>query len=413
MDWLPKDYSLESYISSCLVLLNTWSWLFKERVTDILKAEVLDKPPASNVIPFLINLDITGLRNVPYGFMKDEWPNELRDFIKTCQIFKLSISQVKLPNPNIDASLFWKMKIKKQEEVAQLSAMVVEECKKHEIQHVIDIGSGLGYIDRVLSQVNGLNILGLEKDPEKVKKARTLGGNIKYEQAFLSEETLPEVKTLIKNWLEGSPACLIALHACGDLSVLVGQLFADLEEAKCLIMVPCCYHLSRYRPLSEEVKKCRFVNTNLLRMASDATSERWRHKSEEQLTCHARSVLARALIELYASEESNSVKKKYRHLLRSDAQSDWNKCLKSCLERFSGLDREKVTLAWENNEWRINQIKAFSCLQVCLQGVAEGLVLADTFLFLKTVLGENSKIRLLRLFDVVTSPRSISFVINR
>lgn len=48
-----------------------------------------------------------------------------------------------------------------------------------------------------------------------------------------------------------------------------------------------------------QVQSSGLVGTTVLRLASDGTAERWRLTTPEQHLAHARSALARALLELF------------------------------------------------------------------------------------------------------------------
>lgn len=66
-------------------------------------------------------------------------------------------------------------------------------------------------------------------------------GFVQHTQHFVTEnsaEFLDEMiqKMPVKNY------CMVGLHACADLSVTVLKLFLDLEFAKTLVIMPCCYH---------------------------------------------------------------------------------------------------------------------------------------------------------------------------
>lgn len=109
--------------------------------------------------------------------------------------------------------------------------------------------------------------------------------------------------------------------------------------------------------------------------------------------------------------DKHRIKKKRRHLMRNSASEDWNSCLQSCLEYSSGLNEEKLRAVWNSHEWRIDQVESYTCLQVCLQGIAESLVIVD--ILNHTFDNINYHVKLLKVFDDVTSPRSTAIIGTR
>lgn len=268
-----------------------------------------------------------------------------------------------------------------------------------------------GHIDRILHHTYGLKVLGIEMGADKVKRAKEIDGSVDYITARLAEETLLQLVSDITDWLGGNQMCLIALHSCGDLSIHVGSLFKALPTAKCHIVIPCCYHRSNLLPLSKSIKESGLVNVNLLRIASDINAKRWEQMASQQHRAHGCSVLSRNIMQLFPQTDKNRIKKKRRHLMRNSASEDWNSCLQSCLEHTSGLNEEKLRAAWNSHEWRINQVESYTCLQVCLQGIAESLVIVD--ILNHTFYKQNYQVELLKVFNDVTSPRSTAIIGTR
>lgn len=85
-------------------------------------------------------------------------------------------------------------------------------------------------MDRILTTHYGLTVLGLEMDEEKVRRAREFGGGVEYKAAYLTGDTASQVKETIEDWLKGSLACFIALHACGDLRYYIIHFYFTCDE---------------------------------------------------------------------------------------------------------------------------------------------------------------------------------------
>ncbi|XP_054263832.1 methyltransferase-like protein 25B [Macrosteles quadrilineatus] len=296
MSLLIHTQEFSEYFRNVSQFLQEFSWIYKTPVTNLLTQDVFSKIP-NEWKGHILDLSIEELNEVPLGFIKDSSPRTLQNFIRNCKeltLPELAGLPLNLPSCSDDwlqsvPKEIWKgMSQKKKQEVQLMSAFVHNECKALGISNIVDLGSGLGYVNRLLL-LQGYKILGVESQEKLVNFATTLKDKIfpseiamkiSYINLNICENSIPElrnalVKTLITPYkghrtmsnyednedknnfnqkenftkcryeevAEGNgKVCMIGLHACGDLAVSGLKMFLNLPEVSALVMIPCCYH---------------------------------------------------------------------------------------------------------------------------------------------------------------------------
>jgi hypothetical protein len=159
---------------------------------------------------------------------------------------------------------------KKIHEVERLSALISNLCERKDINQVLDLGAGQGYLDIVLSNCYGLTVLGVDDDSQqtcgamkrsekKLKQAAKefshipkkyqgrlyhLNKKVSFADTFDSLLKEAEEKSFVDrrkrdqisdDWL------VCGLHTCGDLSPASISLFLK-SNASILVNVGCCYN---------------------------------------------------------------------------------------------------------------------------------------------------------------------------
>lgn len=194
----------------------------------------------------------------------------------------------------------------------------------------------------------GYKVLGLEKSQENVNNARSRQIKmysdslpyVKYNCCDLTYNSVEIIETILNNeFQEKSDVCLIGLHACGDLSIHASKIFRDMKIARIFILIPCCYHklsvsksirINRIEssnityekqyfnnfPLSNRFKTIinntnfdigTFLRQPFLRLACQEPVDRWYNMSIETHNKHSFYVLARAVLQLYATKSMHFI----------------------------------------------------------------------------------------------------------
>lgn len=183
-------------------------------------------------------------------------------------------------------------------------------------------------------------MLAIEGDPNKVAIAKKnqrqkypdsiIGNSVRYVEHFITEnsseslsELLNEFDSELTSTTVARACCITGLHACADLSITILELFTQLEFAKSLVIMPCCYHrlqmlanddddgreIFKYFPVSnlmkllfDEFDASRFMRKPFLRLACQQTIYSFSEMSYEEHQIHAQNLLYRAILQDVAEQ---------------------------------------------------------------------------------------------------------------
>ena len=247
-----------------------------------------DHPEESKIIyEFLMDLSTDELPLIPSEYstqkniLKQKFimPDKLKDFItisrklkpkdksEECQIKDpstgewLEIKKGLIPNTQISTLL---MKQKKKYEVEILGDIIIKEAKNKNINTIIDIGCGKGYLTNYISMNSNLRTIGIEGDEDYTNKMmiridkieqktkdkkddKEENKNIIIKKAegytyFLTHKTTCEEFKKITKINNEEDIILTGLHPCGDLTPTLMRLFKNINQIKLLIFVGCCYN---------------------------------------------------------------------------------------------------------------------------------------------------------------------------
>ncbi|KAG7094880.1 hypothetical protein E1B28_005687 [Marasmius oreades] len=200
---------------------------------------------------------------------------ELRAYVEA---YSLDRTPITIQSPLEGSSREWKAKIKgvsmkKVHEITRLASYIHSLPSNISRDYVVDVGSGQGYLHRVLT---AKAILALDSDEyqttgaEAREKVTDTRGRVTHKTLDIAPDSLI---TAIDEWVESFspdtspeeriPVLMVALHACGSLHIDAFQAFirADREGTRdrrwhfsAAVTVPCCYNLLRpdHFPISSQ-----------------------------------------------------------------------------------------------------------------------------------------------------------------
>ncbi|GAA57395.1 hypothetical protein CLF_112661, partial [Clonorchis sinensis] len=359
---------------------------------------------------------------------------------------------------------------------------------------VVDIGSGQGHLSRYLSLKYGLNVVSLEADSTHLEKASKFDRETRNYlrkkdptvQPFLTSSCNESMKILGPktcamrissgligadmnhmlqrlleadgNRCEPSPdIVLTGLHACGNLSTAILRLFTELESAKAVISVGCCYMKSVLDSNHNECanRRCPFPSQVLWSPQSEQLKAHGVQLSYSQLeaachcipaylerleqtiktgdTSHLRVQGYRAVVELLL-EKRRSIRtnqsdpvpavRAVRCAVKNANSMDFDTYSSILLNRMRTVQQsDGATDQGLFDPFRPDELEAalpkisldeawypivrYHVLRLMLTPAVETLVLLDRLLWLRE---KGYVCCLVRLFDYVVSPRNIAVV---
>ncbi|XP_032669325.1 protein RRNAD1-like [Odontomachus brunneus] len=422
----------KKYFLEALRLFYETQWLHNVPVTEILTQGCLDAIPEEWMkhLQILQNDELNNF--VVNKTTKSEWPDSLKAYVNHCTKTNRLLSALTLPSIELPQNFKIGLSRKKQHEIIHLARLVHAQCKPHDIQTIIDLGAGLGYVCQMLYYLYGYRVLGLEKDEENVNRACARQqitypeslSNVKYISCDVTCDSADKIEFILQQeFPDTTAACLIGLHACGDLSTSASRIFRRMKSAKLFILISCCYHkLSisesvrtslqekqyfRNFPMSNCLREVittynfdvgQFLRVPFLRLACQESVDKWRDMSGEKHDEHSFHVLARAVLELYSQQNNLVLRKKVRKGTRKSQCMDFQTYVKDSLLRYDLAPRTDmdltgiltaydelengITRVWENQNKRLRAVEIYTGLQMMLQLPAESLVLQDRLCWL-------------------------------
>nr|XP_018898676.1 PREDICTED: methyltransferase-like protein 25 isoform X1 [Bemisia tabaci] len=194
--------SYDEYFSACCKFLGDNEWIFNYPVTEILVQDIPSLVPDS-WIHALSSLSEEEFKTFPVYLVKEDWPASLIAFCQWSKKLKLK-PEIFNPSEKLELPEIIKAGVtpKKTHEVDNLVPFIHSLCSDHSINRIVDIGSGLGYLDLFLYVKYGHTILGVESGKklvetstsrfQKVKAALPPNhvGEIKYIESFVNPESI-------------------------------------------------------------------------------------------------------------------------------------------------------------------------------------------------------------------------------
>ena len=195
----------------------------------------------------------------------------LTEFMKECRRLSLSggkteIGQLEMSDlcRNEERTGF-AMRDKKRHEVNRMTGFLGFLTKAVDINQVIDIGSGRGYLSESLALNYRLKVIGLDSKEGNTKSAKKRNELIErisksarkgHISSYLPVTEIVSVcsdgeRSFLDQLVQENPGIvdvsesigLIGLHTCGGLSHVIQRLFLSSHQFRFLCYVGCCYHL--------------------------------------------------------------------------------------------------------------------------------------------------------------------------
>ncbi|CAK1540301.1 unnamed protein product [Leptosia nina] len=427
----PQDLTLEtvrSAIDASLKVVQTYKWLLDLYVVDFFVDNHWDMLPTSwqdsfyNIDPKTLGhilMDLPTSHMLPLSFLA------LLTVIKTLCLprqgtyKKLEEKSMLSDTPKFKNLFLKHVKLKKRHEINLMASVVQDVASKTGCDAVLDFGSGLGHLVRMLSYKYGLRTVGIECQNQLTDEARKLDLELEYtvkkycdnkivsklprpvhcNEMLASADQLEKLSILATLNYHG----LIGLHPCGDLGPLLLKYFVQTGQAKFICLVGCCYmKLNKGYPMSEYLKrfdnKLSYPAREIACHAIEVYCDKLCKGDYNDLKVHA----FRAALESMLVEHDP----KLRHSpIRSVKHTDNMAFVSYCaiaLERLAvpKMDTSKSgNLAHEN--WK--RVVVLYTLRLALAPLVETLILLDRLYYM---LEHDIHCEIQPVFDANISPRN-------
>lgn len=210
---------------------------------------------------------------------------------------------------------------KKRHEIEQLSRQIHNTCGGTDVEVLVDVGAGLGYLSQSLHQQFNYKILGLEADEQRVRAAQSRQQKhfpesrefVKFTEHFIDSCSAEFIADSIRTHFPGHSnrrLAIIGLHACADLTIAAIRLFLTMDSVKTVLIMPCCYHKMKMMddthfyniPLSNAMQNASdcwasVLSRPFLRLASQQTAVRWNVQTEAEHSVHGGNMFERAALD--------------------------------------------------------------------------------------------------------------------
>ncbi|CAK1548770.1 unnamed protein product [Leptosia nina] len=434
---LPASHKCpQEYFEECLNFLIEFEHLYNFPNTDILIENTLDKIDIRGLEP----VDVLDESFTLANFLCNDYLNNL--FFK---LNRLEINNMEFV-ADTDSELLVEAPIsqKKKHEIFYLAKEIGRICKDVNCNTVVDFGSGLGYLDQQIFMSNRLNVLALECNESHYAGAKKRQRkyhqdsrqNVKFIKHTVTEDSRTHIAEYLKDKFDARSFSICGLHACADLTIDAIHLFQKMEDARALVIMPCCYHKMKQTraggfenfPLSKRLKILydtyegfKYLKVPFLRLAAQPPNI-----SQEKMENLVFSLLARATLQLYAHQRNLVLKRKKRKAVRfNTSQNDFSSYLKNAADHGFYLthkdnsdsgtpvfNREELLLSWRRHSRdTFKRAAVFIALQNRLQSVFENFILYDRLLYLRENGIHNCVFK--RIVNEKISPRSLALIARK
>jgi hypothetical protein len=372
---------------------------------------------------------INSLREEPEELDLPGRPPSLSKWLERIRCLSLDRKQLALQIPEVEVPeiMASRMVTKKLAEVRAGARYINHICKTNGITHVVDIGSGQGYLSLTLAAACGLRVLAIDGSSKQIAGSQaaarqaglTEGDQITHLTRFVTGTHV--IGAEIETWAAGEKCLLTGLHACGSLSEHMIRL-ASSAMVPCishLAVVGCCYnHIS---PLSESnllgFPISSFMRLNKLNMSTSAlitgcqAPTNWTHNPD---SLFGRKHWYRAVLEKLLHDKK---------LVNQDQRPVWgirNGDLKSfqayaaralqSLHLSENVTAEEIAEYEERYRNRTAETAVLWTLSVLLCRVVESAIALDRVFFLQEA---GLEADVLPIFDYKESPRNLMIVASR
>ncbi|XP_028133872.1 methyltransferase-like protein 25B [Diabrotica virgifera virgifera] len=339
-------------------------------------------------------------------------------------------------------NFFWKnVKLKKRHEIDIMAKLCYRLAKETNCFHIVDIGSGVGHLSRMLSYGYGIKVCTVEAVEAFTKLAESMDSNfenaltkrnichikntfktVHINKRITKDITVQDFLTIVQNAFDNKNVRfgIVGLHPCGDLGATLLKLYMECPNIVFINIASCCYMKITLNPTTESCfplsNFCKAQNIVLSYLVCEIAchaienySEKLKNDAEyEKLKIHAYRAALEDLLTSVDPELKHSIVGSVKY---TDNLTFVNYVKKVCdNNNLPNLPDEKV-LFYEDlitTTWR--KVVSFYSIRLLLAPLVENIILLDRWLY---VTENGSECKILPLFDCNISPRNLVLSANK
>ncbi|KAI9303097.1 methyltransferase domain-containing protein [Cunninghamella echinulata] len=341
-----------------------------------------------------------------------------------------------------------------------MGALILNIGKDEDINSVIDLGAGQGYLSRTMAYQYDFQVIAVDESEVQTcgakrfdniavkgyKHKETLLHHVKdrftnenaamilsslqqKQHSFCSVPSNPipneENKEDEKENEKNQPWLICGLHACGDLSSIMLRLFIQQPDIQAIVNVGCCYHFLTHDdilpgfPMSQTVQETGFKLGSIASMLACQTPSRWLDQRDSSIKAFEHHFFRALLQWIMVKKGLISATEKAPIIGRLNKKKDFDSFpiyVKAALHKLK-MDPDVISM--EESKSYYEQFKSKSkidkrigvlwTIRALLGPVIESLILVDRYLYLcENIPSSNTKkVWLQPLFDPILSPRNM------
>ncbi|KAI8142795.1 methyltransferase domain-containing protein [Fennellomyces sp. T-0311] len=319
-----------------------------------------------------------------------------------------------------------------------MSTLIKHAGSSHNIDSVLDMGSGQGYLSRALAFHHDMRVLAVDMSEVQTKGAEKFDRRALYKDnkerkdklTHITEKITPEnVSGVLARWSDSPDNqkwLICGLHACGDLSTMIMRLFAESDQVTGLVNVGCCYHyLSEGKeasgfPMSDTLASMNFTMGTTARVLACHSPWHWPNEKEASRKSFQQHFFRALLQKIMVDKNLASASSPHVLAHRINKKNNFDGYVRAALKKFglapdaiSADEAERYLQEYQQAE---KQVTILWTLRSLMANVLESIVLVDRWLYLNQVVKGHSPdagVWLWPLFDPMESPRNMVFVASK
>lgn len=357
-------------------------------------------------------------------------PNSLSSWLEKLKSVSLPRSQREGPILTLPEVLTDRMEAKKINEVSVAAPYIHSICQASGITHVVDMGSGQGYLSNTLAYLfPSLRVLAIDGSESQIAGSKAFatslgipGDRVQHLVRYIDGSMA--LASEINAWASGQKCLLVGLHACGNLSEHMLRYFATCPSVTHLAAVGCCYNHIVMRsdsfpggyPISERLWKRNVTLTPTALMAGCQAPNNWaRSDLTKPKSMYSRKQFYRSLLEKMFHDKGIHIEDKPNWGIRKSDLANFESFTRRAMKSLgieestiSNTDIAEYETRYAGHEGRISILWTLSVL--CCKAI-ESVIALDRYWFLVEHGARN--VDIVPIFEYKISPRNLMMVAEK